>query len=92
LTAAAGFVLTSEWPWTVSHCCPHLDNWWQTFIRLLTLPLQYLRFKDHPGETSGGTPSNTQLENHPVAIGVGILNLLMLFFSLSAIRRVTKAE
>ena len=84
-----GTVILVTIPNLPSVCCGTFRDWWGTFFHLLLLPLTFLRLRSDP-EVS---PRQDEGILEPtVEVIVGILNALMLFFTITAIRRVTKAE
>lgn len=67
-------------------CCPRIDELGETFFALLLSPLAFFKSPiKPPGHVSG--PVETFL-----LVGFQIISLMMLFFVLSAIRRLVKAE
>lgn len=66
-------------------CCDRWKDFVGTFGNLLAAPLSFFRFRDPPLEPSGFVEVS-------VSIVVQALGLLLIFLSLSAARRVAKAE
>lgn len=70
----------------VGECCPRLGAYWDTFTTLLLSPLAFFKSPiEPPGDISSWGETF-------LLVGFQVGSLLMLFFAISAVRRITKAE
>lgn len=67
-------------------CCPRFEEYGETYVALLLSPLAFFKSPIEPPADVFGPVETTLL------VGFQVLSLLLLFFALSAIRRITKAE